>query len=886
MKSAKFKVMWIKDKGNYKTLGLKPLEDLHEFEINPKYGTIIVNGAFSDYIKQYSKYTFTISDYPNQYGNYKLIFEGRLPIEHTFATVGTFVDHSFPFEETEDYEEFVEMRDGFKLESLRSLWTLVTAEDYKESIKTYNAEILDKNCKKIINILRKSYKKTKGVYNFLQELYDMGVTNTNTQYTIINNLKKDVDYTEVIATLKENPYLLVDMADMNIKAVDCIAIALGVKADDLRRISAITESNLRLFGESGKTWVTIEQYLKSLDKSSVLYGYDTSIISFDKQELVNMIEKSAGDDSYWIDSEKNRIASRKYFELEKQLYEILKSLDTSEVTEIPESVINKAIDSCQKREKITYLQEQKDAIKNCFKSNVSVVSGPAGTGKSTVARAVVEVYRDRDITTTALSGKASQRIGETTGVPGRTMHSIVGSLQDKYIPADLIILDEASMVGLDIVLQFFSKIKPGTHIVILGDHCQLTVIGTGNFFSDMLHSKTINVSIIEEVHRQALDSNIIKFATQVRHQIRIDDNVPDTTKEKDFIMLLKKDDNEITTNTINMFDLALKKYKVEDIMLVTPTRLNAYNINNLIQNILKEKSIIKDKEAIELELEDFKEYTYKIYPQDRVINIKNSYDVPATDGGKLDVMNGALGTFIEKKKVKISKKKFKEVYLIDFDGIGVAEYNKDDMSKILLGYCITVHKSQGSQAKLLIYNHPAMCNPKLCCTEMVYTAVTRARDMAIVIGTRAGLNKAIETKELNSKQTLLREFLDAGCIQEDLHIKEKKPFEKTSLEVVQEAAVDTDLKPFIGKEEKKEKEKEKSSKKTKTIDSKTRAKYDKNNAQKRAKRRNEAGLLAKEQAKQDKINLIKKLYVEGKTQKEIVELTGFAKGTVSRYLRL
>lgn len=884
MKSAKFKVIWIKEKENYKTIGLKPLEDYDEFEINEKYGTIIVNGNFSDYIKQYEKYTFTVSDYPNKYGNYKLIFEGRLPVEHTFATVGTFVDHASPFKETEDYEEFVEMRERFKLESLRNLWTLVTAEDYKEAIKFPDIQLIYKQHKNIVKILRKSYKKTKSIYSFLQELYNMGVANTNTQYTILNNLKKDIDYVEVITTLKENPYLLMDMADMNIKAVDSIGIALGVKANDLRRISAITESNLRLFGESGKTWLTIEQYLKLLERSSLLYSYDTSLVSFNKQELVDMLEKTGGDDSYWIDSEKNRIASRKYFELEKQLHEILKSLDTSEATEIPESLINKAINSCQQRENITYLQEQKDAIKNCFKSNISVIAGAAGTGKSTVARAVVEVYRDRNIITTALSGKASQRIGETTGILGKTMHSIVGSLQDKYIPADLIIIDEASMLGLDIVLQFFKRIKVGTHIIILGDHCQLTVIGAGNFFADMLHSRIINVSVIEEVHRQALDSNIIKFATQVRHQVRINDVTSDVIKEKDFIMLLKKDDNEITANTINMFDLALKKYKIEDIMLVTPTRLNAYNINNLIQNILKEKSIIKDKAAMELTLEDGDEYTYKIYPGDRVINVKNSYDVPSNGGGKLDIMNGALGTFIEKKKVRVSKKTFKEIYLIDFDGIGVAEYSKDDMYKILLGYCITVHKSQGSQAKLLIYSHPATCNPKLCCTEMVYTAVTRARDMAIVIGTRAGLNKAIETKELNSKQTLLQEFLDTDYQE----IDNKKPFEET-IEEVNEVSIDENLKSFAEKYKPMKKNKDdKPSKETKAenIDDKTRAKYDKNNAQKRAKRRNENGLLAKEQAKLEKVNLIKKLYNEGKTQKEIVEITGFTKGTVSRYLRL
>ena len=347
---------------------------------------------------------------------------------------------------------------------------------------------------------------------------------------------------------------------------------------------------------------------------------------------------------------------------------------------------------------------------------------------------------------------------------------------------------------------------------------------------------------------------------------------------EDFEMYMLQDNRQIADKAIEVFNRYIHRYRIEDIMLVSPQKNACYVLNNSIQSVLKKEGLLYD-ELIEVSPQSNDDLKFTLHSGDRVINVENFHDCPSSDkDSKISVMNGSLGTVIGKTEHKNKKGKvYKTTYNIYFEGIGIGCYSKSDLEKrILLGYCITVHKSQGSQSKLLIYVHPERCYSKLNCSEMVYTAITRARDKAIVISIENILKKAIVTKELNSKQTLLKEFLDTYCddtFQGVLH--EDKPLEETYNKSIIEVVA-----------EKRESKGKKSSKETLNIDSKTREKYDKNNAQKRAKRRNKNGLLAKEQSKLDKINLIKDLYCQGKSQKEIVEITGFAKGTVSKYLRL
>lgn len=819
--------------------------------------TISIYGKFPDFLKEKEIYIISISDHASDKGHYRLVDMGRLPRKETLENLRLLVMENPNKTKDEDSASYYPTL-IFNVEHLYSKEEDVILKYLEKNenleLDDYTNTVLNKHSA-LIRELKVIYDKAKDIVLLREGLCNMGVTDENTHFKIVRNIK--TDYNEALKALQENPYLLIDMAEMNLDIVDDIALAIGIKADDDNRISAITEMNLRRFGADGKTWLTKESYLV---EHKEFYSYDTNDYIFSKSYLLERIDKLGDRAGFYVNVDFDRIASSKYFLMEQELFGIINKLCTHESLAIPLNTIKKAIVSCEKTGKFKLLKEQDNAVYNSFKCDLSVIAGAAGTGKTTISQAISNAYQN--ILVTALSGKATLRISETTGVSGeksRTMHSF-SSTDKQYLDAELIIVDEVSMVGLDIAIDFFKKIRPGTHVLLLGDHCQLSPIGAGNFFSDLLHSNFINVSIIEEVHRQALDSNIIQFATNVRHQI-CDENILRNVILNDFEMHLVANNRDMANIAIKSFIKYMNSYSIEDIMLVSPTKNAAFVLNNSIQSIRSKQKIV-GPDIIELNAQWDKELKFVLCENDRVINVENYHSCPTNqEGTTISVMNGSLGTFIGKKEIKNKKGKvIRTIYEIAFDGLGIAWFSENELRKrILLGYCITVHKSQGSQAKLVIYIHPERCHDRLNCSEMVYTAVTRAKEKAIVISTESTLEKAITTQELSSKQTLLKEFLDADY----------KPSAKTS--------ANEKYKTF---------EEDKPSKETKGIDSKTRTRYDKNNAQKRAKRRNENGLLAKEQAKLEKVNLIKKLYNEGKTQKEIVEITGFTKGTVSRYLRL
>lgn len=886
MISAKIKITQIyKNDGSDDCIKAQVLTSTEKLVVHEKYKTVSIYGKFPEFFEQYKKYIVTLSDYPSNKGNYKLIIPGRLPRKETLEDLLLLVMETIDDRwSVDDYEFLIET-----IEELTSAERSIVLK-YLDKDKNYSftKKELDfiKEYNDLVFELKKIYKKAKKIVDFRSELINsLNINDENVHYTIIKNIKGDLK--KAVNALKVNPYLLIDMAEMPLATVDEIALSIGVKANDDNRVAAITEMNLRRYGAEGKTWLDKNLYLSECDE---IYSYSTPDYEFSKDYLLDRINNLGNRAGFYVEVDKDRIASSKYYLLEQELFSIIKNLSTGNCTKIPKKTIDKAIFQCEKKNGINLLTEQKNAVYNSFKNDLSVIAGAAGTGKTTIAKAVTNVYKD--VVVTALSGKATLRISETTNICGensRTMHSF-SMIDKKYIEAELIIIDESSMVGLDIAIDFFKKVKPETHVLILGDHCQLSPIGAGNMFYDLLHSDFINVSIIEEVHRQALDSSIISFATDVRKQ---EYNISGFIENReDFEMYLLKDNKEIANKSIEVFKNAIAEYKIEDIMLVSPTKKVTYVLNNEIQRILSNEGHIGES-VIELETPWDSNLKFNLRKGDRVINLENFHKCPSSvEGSTVAVMNGSLGTFNGKKAIKNKKgKTIKEVYEFDFDGIGVGWYSKSDLKRIVLGYCITVHKSQGSQAPLLVYIHPLGCHDRLNCSEMVYTAVTRAKNKAIVISADSVLEKAIITKELNSKQTLLKEFLDENS--------NKKSSQET---INNEVAVDENLKSFAEKyKPKKQKKKEVISGNSEpeieilegqvTVEEalekvKKRAKYDKNNAQKRAKRRNENGLLDREQSKLDNINLVKNLKAQGKTNTEIVQITGLTKGTVSKYLRL
>lgn len=873
-----------------------------------------VSGDFTEQELRKEYIVVNISDYKTPAGYHKLLFVGELPTEETFRSCKNFC-------------EFIEFRNADRIFSVigsgeaEKFYQKVIRNinnSYEESIRTYCDEIEEDKKEKIREFAKRfecSMTRTKERYNFeyakhyfMSELDKLGLTDIEFKYNLMKKHKNAEALMEFINTIKEDVYVLLDEEMKNIRFVDDLALKTNVSANSKKRIKIICEYNLRKLGENGCSWVEFDYFLDRL-KDNEYEGFiplETADFKFDKNEIkleLMDIAKSY-DDAFWISDDGTRIASRKYYDLEYKLYEIIKEIDLADNPKVPSvKIINTAIKACEKASGIKYTKEQSDAVKNTFKSNIAVIHGAAGTGKSTVAKAVVETYKGYDIKCVALSGKAALRIGETTGLQGKTMHSTLNSLEDGYINADVIIIDECSMLGLDFFVEFFEKILAGTTVLILGDSAQLTPIGSGNVFSDLISSEKMNINEITQVHRQALESNIIRFATNVRRQIPIEETVNKDIIKDDFRLLLKNSDVGISRAITKQYEELINKCSIDDVVIVTPYKVrgsvNTFTINNRMQERLIDKGIVSSDRYRWVYIDKSRDVKFKICIGDRVINTKNNYNATDSNNNKIPVMNGALGT------VKaISKGKM----IIDFDFIGVVELVGNMIDDLLLGYAISVHKSQGSQAKAVIYACPENVG-RLGCCEQIYTAVTRAQEMCVVIGTKAGINQCILTKELSTKKTFLREFLDNDGVPKDNNLKsfaekykpkkrrkkEKEPIEETNIvidgqvtieEVLpeMEVAIDADVKPKKSKKTTSTKKKlpEKDTRKKEKL----RERYDKNNIRRKLGRRNENMLNEREQAKVNNIKIVQDMITKGAKNKDIVEATGLTKGTVSKYIKI
>lgn len=868
-----------------------------------------VSGDFTEQELRKEYIVVNISDYKTPSGYHKLLFTGQLPNEETFQNLKRFCEF-IEFSNSNRIFSFIGSREAEKFykKVIQDI-----SNSYEESVRTYCDEIGEDKKEKIIEFAKRfkfAMTRTKERYSFeyaryyfISELDKLGLTDIEFKYNLMNKHKSAESLMKFIYTIKEDVYVLLNEEMTNIKFVDDLALKTGIAPDAHNRISVLCEYNLRKLGDGGCTWVELDWFidrLKDLDSDGFI-AIQTSDFIIDKDTFKDvLIDISNENNTFWIDSNKTRIASRKYYDLEFELYSLINDINAADNPKIPSrAIINTAIKTCEKASGIKYTREQANAVKNTFNSNLALITGAAGTGKSTVAKAVTETYKAYNIICVALSGKAAIRIGETTNLTGKTMHSTLNSIDGDYIEADVIVIDEASMLGLDIVVKFFRKIKPGTTVLLLGDSSQLSPIGSGNVFYDILKSKKINVNEITQVHRQALESNIIRFATDVRMQVPIQETLKKDLIYNDFKLLMKNTDTGISRAITTEFKSLVQRYSVEDVIIVTPYKtrdtVNTLVINNRIQEHLINSGAVDNSSYKWITVDKSRDLKFKICINDRVINTQNHYNALDSNGNKNAVMNGSLGTVVSITKNKV---------IIDFDFIGKLQFTGSMIEDLLLGYAISVHKSQGSQAKAVIYACPEKVG-RLGCCEQIYTAVTRAQEICVVIGTKAGINQCILTKELATKKTLLREFLDGdGILGNDLRKftekykpkntkkKEKELIEETNVvldgqvmieEVLPETevSVDTDVKLKKTTSPKKKLPKKESIKKEKI-----RERYDKNNVRRKISRRNDNLLNEREQAKVNNMKIVQDMIKKGSKNKDIVAATGLTKGTVSKYSKI
>ncbi len=419
----------------------------------------------------------------------------------------------------------------------------------------------------------------------------------------------------------------------------------------------------------------------------------------------------------------------------------------------------------------------KDGYEYCFtvpshmlvlrRNNKIFITG--NCGKTTTANGICSLYEDYSILACALSGKASVRITEATGLPACTIHRALQFMNGTFeynrynkLAVDIVLIDEATMINGTLFLSLLEAIPTGAKVIIMGDVQQLTPIGNCQVFADILDSEVLPVVRLTKPHRQALRSGIIPTSIKIANQELIFSNnfngveILGELQDMELDISDNKADKEtLVGSIINHFQKEIEKYNdIMEVQVCVPMRirgeLSCYNLNTKIQALYNPKFAEGNDIEIFLEKKDEDVKKYIIRVGDKVLNTKNNYKCVNTEGETTPVFNGNIG---------IVKEISDDGYCtIDFIGIGEVVFTKKESKKLELAYACTVHKMQGSGFASTIVGIDSssyiMNN-----SELLYTAITRAKKYCVLVGNSYAITKSIQTKEVKTKQTFLREFL-------------------------------------------------------------------------------------------------------------------------------
>jgi len=622
------------------------------------------------------------------------------------------------------------------------------------------------------------YEESKDYSSIYMELGQLGFTHTF--------IKKLVDFYKspdtVIDIVKNNPYDLLRVDGIGFKKADEVACKVGITQYDIRRIKGFLLYYLNDRGEAGKSYLNYQELMKAL--------YDT--LGFVPEEIINSTAKQMIDnkDVVVLDNG-SKIALKKFYDLEKNIMNELFRLqiglvkvvenDSNKVDSILDSIHDDYVpksfnignwetitEKVEEEQGFMFTDEQRAAIKLSLDNHVMTLTGGAGSGKTSTANGICSLYSGYSILACALSGKASVRITEATGLPASTIHRALGYQngefmfnKDNKLAVDIVLIDEATMINGTLFLSLLEAIPTGAKVIIMGDVQQLTPIGNCQVFADILDSNVLPVVKLSKPHRQALRSGIIPTSIKIANQQQIFDGdytgntVIGELKDMEFDISGKRNEESISDKIIKHFQIELEKFHdVMEVQVCVPMRLrgelSCYNLNSKIQSIYNPKLSNCNEIEIFLEKKNDEAKKYIIRAGDKVINTKNNYKCINSEGDTTPVFNGNMGIVKEIEK--------NGMCTIDFIGVGEVLFTKSDCKNLELGYACTVHKLQGSGFCSTIVgldNSSYIMNN----SELLYTAITRAKKYCILVANNYAVVKAIQTKEVKTKQTFLKDML-------------------------------------------------------------------------------------------------------------------------------
>lgn len=563
----------------------------------------------------------------------------------------------------------------------------------------------------------------------------------------------------LIEKFEENPYILADDVDgIGFKTADNIALKNDMSPTGVERMSAFIINELKSAASNlGDTYLyTSEVYESWLDFSQL----DNQVVTF-KGALNELLSHA----EITLLKKGTMIVLTRYYNAEDTVSkELLRLADKSNMIKIENA--EETLKEVEKEQGFEFNDEQRNAILKIVDNNVLVISGSGGTGKSTIARGVVNLIGKAYSAAVSLSGKAGQRLSETTGLDGKTIHRLLNYNpnegfkynKDNQLDYKLIVLDESSMVDIGLFRRLVEAIPTGAKLCLLGDTHQLQAIGAGQVLLDIIRAEAIESTELLKIHRQAQKSGIIFAATKVRNAEHIIEKGFTGTKVlgelQDFKMIVKSKakagtDRETKPLILKEFEKLLNEGKdISDIQVITSMKTrggaSTYSLNAELQDIYN--PTFGDEG-----LECGKKYTYTLKIGDKVICKKNNYKTTDINGEPKPIFNGSMGTI---KEIKMDNQSM----IIDFYNIGKIIVDKSMKSTIELAYAITIHSAQGSQWKNVIVGIDssmfAMLNK-----ELLYTAITRAEKSCVLIGENNAIRMATRISKIYDKKTLLNKFI-------------------------------------------------------------------------------------------------------------------------------
>lgn len=618
------------------------------------------------------------------------------------------------------------------------------------------------------------YEESKDYSSIYMELGQLGFTHTF--------IKKLVDFYKspdtVIDIVKNNPYDLLRVEGIGFKKADEVACKVGITQYDIRRIKGFLLYYLNDQGEAGRSYLNYQDLMKAL--------YDT--LGFIPEEIINATAKQMIDNKDVVVLDNGyKIALKKFYDLEKNIMNELFRLqiglvkvvenDSNKINSIHDDYIPRSFnignwetitENVEEKQGFMFTDEQRAAIKLSLDNHVMALTGGAGVGKTSTANGICSLYSGYSILACALSGKASVRITEATGLPASTIHRALGYQNGEFmfnkenkLAVDIVLIDEATMINGTLFLSLLEAIPTGAKVIIMGDVQQLTPIGNCQVFADILDSNVLPVVKLSKPYRQALRSGIIPTSIKIANQQQIFDGnytgnaIIGELEDMELDISGKGNDESISDKIIKHFQVELEKFHdIMEVQICVPMRLrgelSCYNLNSKIQSIYNPKLSNCNEIEIFLEKKNDEAKKYIIRVGDKVINTKNNYKCINSEGDTTPVFNGNMGIVKEIEK--------NGMCTIDFIGIGEVIFTKSDCKNLELGYACTVHKLQGSGFCSTIVgldNSSYIMNN----SELLYTAITRAKKYCVLIANNYAVVKSIQTKEVKTKQTFLKDML-------------------------------------------------------------------------------------------------------------------------------